>query len=305
MTAADARRALTRAEILVCMFAVGALAALLAPALQQLRSSARRHQCAGNLQAIGLAVLNYGDVHRSFPYGTCQTEGLPTLRRFSWYVAIFAYLESSAPNLRLNQQERWDSRANLRVEGIDRHSGGVSNYRSVPVFVCPSAKLQTVSVSDGVTFSHIGIAFYFGVAGVGADAPTLSAFHPRAGLWGYDRCMRLDDNVVSKLSSLLLLAETSRDVGPWVAGGPTTVRGFDPDGDIAVGATGQLGGHHTGGANVAAADNSVRFLNDTVDPDVLAAMCAVAGAGTRTSLQGGQAEGRGNAGHESARRPSP
>jgi len=305
MTVADAQRAVTRAELLMCMVAVGAFALLLAPALLQLRASARRHQCAGNLEAIGLAVLNYGDVHRSFPYGTCQTEILPTLRRFSWYVAIFAYLESSAPNLSVNQQEGWDSRANLRVEGIGRHSGQVSNFRSVPVFVCPSAESQTVSVSDGVTSSCIGITSYFGVAGVGMDAPTLPASHQRAGLWGYDRCTRLDDDVVFRLSNLLLLAETSHDVGPWVAGGPATVRGFNSDGNTTIGATGQLGGLHTRGANVAAADNSVRFLSDTVDPGVLAAMCAVADARTRTSFQSGPSEGRGKAGHESARRPSP
>jgi prepilin-type processing-associated H-X9-DG protein len=71
--------------------------------------------------------------------------------------------------------------------------------------------------------------------------------------------------------------ETNAANGPWLAGGPATVRGFDPGGPPYLGFNGQFGSFHRNGSEALFADGSVRFLSDTVDPKVFAALATIAG----------------------------
>jgi prepilin-type processing-associated H-X9-DG protein len=73
----------------------------------------------------------------------------------------------------------------------------------------------------------------------------------------------------------MMVVETSKDNGPWFAGGRPTARPFDPTGATPVGRAGQFGGHHDGGVNILFVDAHVSFIRDTVSAEALSSRMTI------------------------------
>ena len=123
------RRAFTLVELLVVIAIIGVLVALLLPAVQAARESARRGSCSSNLRQIGVALQNHHGNQKTFPKG----RGTPFPLVFSVHAYILPYVEEE------NLRTLIDFRSPPLTFGT---SSGAANATAantvIPMFLCPS-----------------------------------------------------------------------------------------------------------------------------------------------------------------------
>jgi Protein of unknown function (DUF1559) len=214
-------------------------------------------QCAGNMRNVVLAVLGYSNAKLTLPCGTLPNPSLSPDRRLSWCAEILPYMENQELFDALNMSEPWYGETNVQTA-----------CTRIGVLNCPNC--------NGVTSGGLSATHYIGIAGLGTDAPILPKGHTRAGFFGYDRRITLAD-IKDGASQTMVLAESERVAGSWLAGGPATVRGLDPAEQPYIGPGRQFGGLHDRIVNVAFADGSIRGISASVAPRIFEAFSTIAG----------------------------
>lgn len=158
-------RAFTLVELLVVIAIIGILVAVLLPAVQSARESARRTQCSNNLKQLSLAVANFELAHRNLPIGSKwhSTDWGP-----SWLVALLPYLEEGNVDSKLDHSASFWNYWNLSAP----------NYLALrdyfpSVLTCPSSPLPRSTVDTFPTYS-VSMSNYVGIAGACTDALTFN-----------------------------------------------------------------------------------------------------------------------------------
>jgi len=271
------RTGFTLVELMVVIAIVGTLVALLLPAVQAAREASRRASCSNNLRQIGLGLLNYHDVKRSFPPGIIdhKTFTNPKGRQLAWSIFVLPYLEQQNVYALFDLHQAYNSNAN-------RIAGG----QVLSVYLCPStATLQpdrrgdtTGDVNgngrwdagDDLAFTDYGGNFGFS----GFDKPFMN------GVLIYERAITMAQITDGSSRTLIVTEDTGRGPsfdGQWANGENI----YDQSGPIndrtGMGANNEMWSDHPGGINALLCDGSVRFLDEKMELSTLAALCTRAG----------------------------
>jgi type II secretory pathway pseudopilin PulG len=158
-------------ELLVVIAIIGILVALLLPAVQAARESARRSQCQNNLKQIGVAFHNYHSAIGNFAPGWTEDDGPSRPDRknnFAWGAHLLPYVEESAlyDQFDFNKAVSWGNPHDEPVENIDLIKTLLS------IYICPSDLREESfgSFADYGQFNPeipaIALSNYVGVASV-------------------------------------------------------------------------------------------------------------------------------------------
>lgn len=144
------RRGFTLIELLVVIAIIAVLIALLLPAVQQAREAARRSQCRNNLKQMGLAIHNYQDNNKVFPFGKGPSyAGAPVYARWSQHAMLLPYLDQVPLYKRIRFTAPPDTPGMGGVIAFMpafTSPGGVNTAAStqtIPMFLCPTDSTPT------------------------------------------------------------------------------------------------------------------------------------------------------------------
>lgn len=302
------RPGFTLVELLVVIAIIGILVALLLPAVQSARESARRTQCSNNLKQIGLALHNFESAHGSLPPGAVSGATLTeTHKRFaiaadtvhSWPILIFPFMEQGSLADLYSFKVSYSAAANKEVRET-----------FVTTLQCPSTpERKTMNVQSGVSSAptdysvdndvDVGNLYPLGLVDAETNANS-------DGVMKVNRACRFND-ILDGLSNTLLIAECAGRPGKYRRGGKKLTgsqadggwadseneyitHGYTADGNSNPGAfainvtnNNEIYAFHPGGANVLMGDASVTFFPANTEMKVVCRRITRAGAEAHTS----------------------
>jgi prepilin-type N-terminal cleavage/methylation domain-containing protein len=304
------RRAFTLVELLVVIAIIGILIALLLPAIQAARESARRVKCANNLRQIGLALQNHVSATKTFPAGVQQ--GCYQCEPWGWSATILGYMDEGAlySQLVLPNQPTQAPNANSSLNG--------PTQTVIATYLCPSASHLDVARGEDFRindYNHngkwdpgegLGVIDFGGIQG-----PSKGVLNPASGMpYLQNRGVLLNITDVDKnspgvhvapkvspkqitdgLSKTMLVAELS---GRGFNASKSELSGTWADGNNVFAIQGQINqdpitvawvmdelySDHTGGAHGLFCDGSAHFLSENIDTQVLTALATRDGGET-------------------------
>jgi type II secretory pathway pseudopilin PulG len=288
------RRALTVLELLVTMSVIGVLLAVLLPAVQSARETARRAQCQNNLRQLSVALHLHHDTFQNLPAGWSEVAGKPIAT--GWVPDLLPFLEQA--ELRSQVHSKWLNNASVEVAPRSAFATAlgpaeIAVLATPSVLLCPSdvseetfqLYLEDGSHSDGdldplseEVLMELPQANYLGIAGyLDPDEPS---GYDGAGVFVHRRRFSFRD-LTRGLSQVAVISErTARKLpSTWLGfhvlgeDAPGRVLGFCNLGpNIATSDECELDSRHRGCILVLFADGHVRTVPDSVDQDIYRGM---------------------------------
>ncbi len=269
----------TLVELLVVIAIIGILVALLLPAVQTARETARRLECFNHLKQIGLAIHMYHDDHKEVPPGWFGESPDSAI-----HVRLLPYLELQNIYDRYNFDEPWNAPENHEATRID-----------IGVFVCPTAPRDDSRryVTDYCVneYIHPSAQSILRASGV-RKRSTYQGFYrnpPSAGGEGHPLTVTFAE-IEDGLSNTFMIFEDAgrplsyvdgREVGTGVSGARWADRRSEIwTHDICGGGTqafncnnnNEIYAFHPGGANFLYGDGSVHFHAVGMDPELFVSL---------------------------------
>lgn len=288
------RSGYTVVEVIVVIGIIGLLLGILLPAVQNVRAAAARTGCLNHMRQIGLALQNYESHQRRLPPVMVEfppSGGKNFGAAVSWRAPLLPHLE---------QEALWAATLDAsRQDPISYHNPPhTPNATVVKVFVCPADDRLSRALMDKETGIRGAYTSYMAVAG---SFPGSKAHPEYAGVFGSHpygtRLAEIRDGTSNTLAVGERPPPDSLENGWWYsmvcsyAGGALTGPCRGPAGELTIAnpntafqdgcfgpfyyGPGRLNNPcdrfhfwslHSGGANFAFADGSVRFLAYSANP---------------------------------------
>lgn len=291
--AAGGSRAFTLIELLVVIAIIAVLTALLLPAVQQARESARRTGCRNSLKQIGLALLNYESAHRIFPPASTSIIDYGVWSANATDYHLHGWASLILPQL---DQASVYKQVNYNVSALSPLNFGPAAQR-LAVYRCPSFSGSDYSLEP----QYVKLSPQFAIRNfVAMGATTIGNLWKMPDGVIYHGSRTALEDIRDGATNTLLIAETrEQNASVWIDGGTSslTSRRYDDanppsyaNTEIALNAypyykSGGQGidclwgpsSSHSGGGHHLKADGSVHFISQNIAPIVYDSLTTRAG----------------------------
>lgn len=248
------RHGFTLVELIVVISIVAVLMALVLSGVNGTREAARRVHCSNSLRQLGLGLHSFHTVHDKFPFGNAGQQA--NFR--SWITEILPQIEQTAIAETMNASI---ASANAPIVA--------STNTSISILRCPSSIIDFDGDTD-----------YAGILGSTlASAASVSSVGINNGVLIQQTVLRRRPisitEIVDGSSYTVCISEVvdrlEEEHGIWSDGRSCISH---DNGPINIVNSDEIFSFHPAGAHIVLCDGAVRFINESIEPKLIGALCS-------------------------------